>query len=215
MTRNVSVAVAVGLVVCLVGYAQAANISSVQTGLMATSFDNATQVFAVGGDPLAVVVNLDNSTTSVGVGSLDLDAILSLDWSSGGTARGDFDNGTIDLVMDTASNYYVTGTLSFLRLIETTSTSNILHGSGQFEVTAVNVPLDWVWSSTVGSVASLTFVQDEPINHGGLDDFQKSFDGFSSLTITPDDSGIPEPATLMLLAGGLLFGLAGKRARKH
>jgi len=144
----------------------------------------------------------ENPVTFYNRGTFSMNTFLISDWSGGGFAKGDFTGGVVaaSWTDDSSELYLVEGDIDFFRLVEVSP--NVLNGSGQFTVTDVIFPVGYEWIADVGSIASFTLGD---LNYA-IDDFQSDFSGTSMVTLTPDDTGIPEPATLVLLvSGSVLF----------
>lgn len=179
-----------------------------------------------GGATITVVYENSPSWSITGGGDKIVEMIMNFysDASSGGVAKGHFNGDNVGdpdwrvawenilgLGLDVT---FLEGTLVYFKLQEYLDTG-LLAGGGRIQATS-GFLVDWAgWpSSTETSATSFIFeVKDPdtglPLN---ISDFSEPFVGDVYLTFYDDhEHGIPEPATLALLAGGLALTVYRRR----
>jgi hypothetical protein len=102
--------------------------------------------------------------------------------------------------------WILSGSLDIYRVRELMDTG-LLEGSGLVSTNGGLLDMLGLWPDSQTSLSSFTF----RVN-GNISDFSQSFTGDMFLTFWPDDDhGIPEPATLALLAGGVALAVIRRR----
>jgi hypothetical protein len=140
----------------------------------------------------------------------DLDTVLSYDWSVSPHAEGWFEGGPLALTYDGGdgdpnNNDLLYGEVDWYWLIEDDN-SGILYGAALLQIQGGNLVDSGQWPTGAGSTSSILFsVTPNP------DDFQSPFTGTAMVNLFPDDRAIPEPVTLLLLAGGGLLAVRRRR----
>jgi hypothetical protein len=147
--------------------------------------------------PTTIYFSDDPSTpfSPPGGTDFDLDTVLAYDWSNPPQAEGWFENGPF--VVAYGGDDLVAGDVSWYWVAEDDNTG-VLIGVGLLSVSGGLLVDAGDWGDGVGSTSSILFSLN--VNP---DDFGQSFSGSAALTLFPDDRAIPEPATLLLLVGGL------------
>jgi len=149
--------------------------------------------------------------TNVPGTTIDLVAYLIADHSVSGWAMGDFSDygGQQSSVLVTWDQYSLAGTNLFIRLWE--SSPNVIEGSGRFIVDEENSNLPAEWNNPDGSIASFSIPAFDAPDIVSFIGENAGWEATSLVTLVPNGSGIPEPATLSLLAIPALVALRRRR----
>ena len=148
-------------------------------------------------DTCSVYIDAPIEETHEGA-TMSLTATLARDDSAGGLAKGIFDAGTLTIT-DAGGQDILVAALDSLVLSELSPGANILAGEGLLTATG-----GYYADSFADGVQLVQISFSIP---GGLDDFAADFTAVSNLTVSP----IPEPASLLLLASGVVA--LGRRRR--
>jgi len=147
----------------------------------------------------------------------DLDTTLLYEWSVDPHTEGWFENGPLSLVYDDGDpltdDELLIGTVVYYHLGEIFDTG-VLSAIALLNVTGGLWVDAGLWPVSGGSsMSSISFNLQDPLNGGGPynpSNLLGPFEGSATVNMYPDQRAIPEPATLLLLAGGL----AALRRRK-
>jgi hypothetical protein len=186
--------VCAGMAVLATAPPGSAAISSISADFLTATyaFSGGTGTMTVA-DTADIVVEYTSGTqfTYTG-GTWSLSSTMVNDLSVGGKADGDFSGGQI--LLKQGATDLLTADLIGMTLTETRVTSNILAGTGTFQVKSGTLMGDF---GTEGEIFMLEFKLSANVSS-----FQQNFTGLSDVTLTP----VPEPATLAVLGlGGLLL----------
>lgn len=140
----------------------------------------------------------------------DLDTILNYDWSVIPHAEGWFEGGPLALTYDgndgnPNNNDLLYGVVDWYWLIEDQNTG-VLTGAALLQIQGGNLIDSGQWPTGAGSTSSILFSLDT-----NPDNFQSPFSGMAMVNLFPDERAIPEPVTLLLLAGGGLLAVRRRR----
>lgn len=159
-----------------------------------------------------------------GTGIVNMLMNLYSDASSGGEALGHFNGDNVgdpdwelgwDNILGQGFDVtFLEGTLIYYRLQEYMDTG-MLAGGGRINATGGYLLGAAGWPSGTTSITSFEFAVYDPTSGDPLNisDFTQPFTGDIYLTFYDDDEhGVPEPTTLALLAGGIVFGIRRRRS---
>ena len=206
--RGFGVAVLLGLLVFgPVGAATAdiLPVASINITFLDSAYDPGSGVLAVLDNADVVVEDPSGAQQTFDDGLFSMQVTLQADNSTGGLASGVFSSGVFT-VQDEFGAELLGGTVTDLVLDEVADGGGYLAGRGDLVISSGSLELAF---GPEGEIFQMTF----NVTPAEIDDFTTAFTGVSNISLQPVDSDIPEPATMGLLAAGMVVTLVRRKRR--